>query len=81
MNGARLAERRKKQRFWDEHLCRWKESGLSQSAYCREHGRNLHRYIYWKQPLLPEKWAPSASPVKRNPSPGSTGAREDSFLT
>ena len=59
MNEARLAERRKKQRFWDEHLCGWKESGLSQSAYCREHGLKLHRFLYWKKRLLPEKTAVS----------------------
>lgn len=54
MNEARIAERQEKQRYWDDHLSRWKESGLSQSAYCREHELNLHRFIYWKKRRFPE---------------------------
>lgn len=54
MNEARIAERQEKQRYWDEHLSRWKESGLSQSAYCREHQLNLHRFIYWKKRRSPK---------------------------
>jgi hypothetical protein len=54
MNEARIAERQEKQQYWDEHLSRWNESGLSQSAYCREHQLNLHRFIYWKKRRFPE---------------------------
>lgn len=49
MDETRIAERQEKQRYWGEHLSKWKESGLSQSAYCREHQLNLHRFIYWKE--------------------------------
>ena len=62
MNEARIAERREKQRYWDEHLSKWKESGLSQSAYCREHELNLHRFNYWKRRLSPK--SPSVSLVE-----------------
>ena len=62
MNEARLAERQEKQRFWGGHLSQWKESGLSQSAYCREHQLNLHRFVYWKQRLARQK--PSVSLVE-----------------
>lgn len=62
MNEARRAERQEKQRFWGGHLSRWKESGLSQSAYCREHQLNLHRFVYWKKRLAPQK--PSVSLVE-----------------
>jgi transposase len=54
MDEARVAERQEKQRYWGGHLSKWKESGLSQSAYCREHQLNLHRFIYWKKRQSPE---------------------------
>jgi len=73
MNSARLAEGQEKQRYWNEHLCKWKESGLSQSAYCREHELNLYRFIYWKKRLFPER-----TPVSMVELPVS--ARDSSFL-
>ena len=37
-----------KRRIWRSHLERWKQSGLSQVAYCRERGLKPHRFTYWK---------------------------------
>jgi transposase-like protein len=36
---------------WRRHFEAWKESGLNQSAYCREHGVGLHRFRYWRSKL------------------------------
>ena len=55
MNEVRVAERQEKQRFWGGHLSQWKESGLTQSAYCRDHQLNLHRFVYWKKRLAPQR--------------------------
>ena len=35
-----------KRRFWRQHIDQWKGSGLTQTAYCRQHGLKLHCFIY-----------------------------------
>ena len=39
---------------WEEHLQDWQNSTQSQSAYCREHGLNYHRFTYWRRKLMPK---------------------------
>ena len=39
---------------WSRHLRDWQNSTLSQSAYCREHGLNYHRFTYWRRKLMPK---------------------------
>ncbi|HHJ18830.1 MAG TPA: IS66 family insertion sequence hypothetical protein [Gammaproteobacteria bacterium] len=39
---------------WEEHLQDWQQSNQSQSAYCREHGLNYHRFTYWRRKLMPK---------------------------
>jgi hypothetical protein len=51
METTRSAEREAKRRFWEEHLGKWKSSGISQSEYCRLNDLALHRFIYWKKRL------------------------------
>ncbi len=36
---------------WAEHLDAWRASGLSQNAYCRQHGLRPNRLSYWKRKL------------------------------
>lgn len=38
----------RKRRRWKAHIESWQNSGLSQTAYCREQGLKLHQFIYWK---------------------------------
>jgi hypothetical protein len=42
--------------YWSDHLVMQKKSGLSMTAYCREHQLNYDRFYYWvrkeKQPGL-----------------------------
>ena len=38
-----------KRRFWSQHIERWKHSGLTQTAYCRQHELKLHRFVYWRK--------------------------------
>jgi hypothetical protein len=40
-----------KERFWQEHIQRWRESGSSQIDYCREHGLKETAFTYWKGKL------------------------------
>jgi hypothetical protein len=36
---------------WHRHFDGWRESGLSQSAYCREQNISFHRFRYWRSKL------------------------------
>jgi len=45
---SRQEKSEKLRRFWQPHLDRWAESGLSQSEYCRRHDLSRHRFSYWK---------------------------------
>lgn len=37
--------------FWKPHLDGWRDSGLSQAAYCRQHGLSLKCFAYWRRNL------------------------------
>lgn len=34
--------------FWQGHVARWRASGQSQAAYCREQQLSVHRLRHWK---------------------------------
>ena len=38
--------------FWETHINAWKETNLSQAAYCLEHELQIHRFGYWKRKLI-----------------------------
>ena len=38
--------------FWENHINAWKETSLSQAAYCHEHELQIHRFGYWKRKLI-----------------------------
>lgn len=38
--------------FWESHINAWKETSLSQAAYCHEHELQIHRFGYWKRKLI-----------------------------
>lgn len=40
------------QRFWQQHITQWQESGLSQADYCRQQALHAHQFSYWKCKLL-----------------------------
>lgn len=46
---SKTVEDRKRKLFWERHLEKWDESGLSQAEYCRSHDLKAHRFIYWRQ--------------------------------
>jgi len=33
--------------FWQSHLDRWRQSGLSQAQYCRQNDLVYHQMVYW----------------------------------
>jgi hypothetical protein len=42
---------KQKQALWRARIDEWRESGLSQSRYCRERGISLATFGYWKRRL------------------------------
>jgi hypothetical protein len=36
-----------KRKFWEEHILFWRESGLSQRAYCKRHDIKSSQWFYW----------------------------------
>ena len=46
-----------KERFWQEHIQGWRESGISQVDYCREHGLKETAFTYWKVKLTQDRSA------------------------
>ena len=49
--------------FWPEHVSKWRDSGLSQADYCRQHGLCQNNFSYHKLKsstgLMPTKGEPS----------------------
>ena len=39
---------RKKAEYWNDHITKWKESGLKQVDYCRANNLSRQRFTYWK---------------------------------
>ena len=37
--------------FWHEHVTTWQASGLTQKAYCDEHGLRYSAFGYWVRKL------------------------------
>jgi len=58
-----------KQDIWAKHIKAWKVSGLSKSAYCRQHEIALHNLHYWEKRLasnLEPKLIPVITPARAN---------------
>lgn len=36
---------------WKQHLQSWRDSGLSQSAWCRQHNIKPNQFWYWRNKL------------------------------
>lgn len=53
---------------WQQHITAQQVSGLTQAAYCREHGVDAKYFSLWKSKLAkPEAIAPSATPQLAKP--------------
>jgi len=49
MKKSRAIECEEKRVYWEEMLCRWEASGLTQIEFCRKNDLNRHRFNYWKR--------------------------------
>ena len=53
---------------WSEHLNTWSSSGLTQVAYCREHGLRPNQFTYWKRKLTAPDADEMPTPCTNTPS-------------
>ena len=58
-----------KREQWSAHLAQWCDSGLSQTAYCREHGLSLSCFGYWRRRLRAAAGAGRVLPIVLAASP------------
>ena len=52
-----------RERKWREHLAAWKNSGLSQAAYCRQQGLMQSDFSWWKREITCRDQRVSAAPA------------------
>lgn len=57
------ADCEERSRRWTEWVSKWNGSGLSQAAFCREHGLNGNTFNYWKLRVL--KQSPGTKRFRR----------------
>ena len=59
--------------FWRRHLVAWRDSGLSQAAYCRPQDMSLSSFGYWRGKLgaVPSSPPPALLPIVVSPVPTS----------
>jgi hypothetical protein len=53
-----------KQRYWNQHLNRWRSDGSSQIEYCRKNNISRFQFQYWKRRLQPSEKSPSFIEVR-----------------
>ena len=53
---------------WQSHITAQQSSGLTQAAYCREHGLNAKYLSLWKRKLRPTADSPALIPVIVKPA-------------
>ena len=46
---SRVEENKRKRSCWKKRIEHWRQSGLSQAEYCRQHHLKDHQLTYWKR--------------------------------
>ena len=57
--------------FWRRHLAAWRDSGLSQAAYCRRQDISLSSFGYWRGKRDAVPASPALLPLVVSPVPSS----------
>ena len=40
--------------YWQGHLRRWEQAGITQAEYCRQHGLSVAAFRWWRRKFLRE---------------------------
>ena len=61
-----------RRRQWEARIARWRASGVSMAAYCRQHGLSYAAFVWWRRRL---EQAITSSPLTLIPvaTPRSSG--------
>lgn len=55
MSDESLTIKKEEQRaYWTMHIQRWKESNMTQEAYCTQAGVSYGSFVHWKSALFPK---------------------------
>ena len=54
-----MASREQRSRQWEKRIARWRVSGLSMAACCREHEVNYAQLVWWRRHLQRDPASPS----------------------
>ncbi len=65
---SRTAQLEQKRTCWKQHIESWRSSGLTQTAYCQQHGLKPHQFAYWKKRFVQTDNGITFVPVKINGS-------------
>ncbi len=49
---SRAEQLERKRTYWKHHIESWRETGLSQTEYCRQNNLKHHQLVYWKKRFL-----------------------------
>ena len=69
---SRAEQLEDKRRYWKQQIEHWKESGLTQTEFCRLHNLIIHQLTYWKKrfhskqeqvSLVELQWNPALQPT------------------
>ena len=60
---------------WKGHLAAWRSSGLTQVAYCKQHGLSLAGFGYWRRTLGNAAVSSALVPIVI----GEAGARDEAI--
>ena len=61
---SRAEQIEQKRSYWKQHIDSWKETGLTQVEYCRQHNLKHHQLVYWKKRFLKTETDVSFVPLK-----------------
>lgn len=55
-----------RRQFWKEHIERWQQDSLSQTAYCHQFNLKPHQFTYWKKRLAQADRSVTFIPLQRS---------------
>ncbi len=70
-----------KQCFWQNHIQGWRERGINQADYCREHELKETAFTYWKGKLTQESAAIFNTSAVSDASSASSSAASSSSIS
>lgn len=50
----KAAQRKQLQQLWQQRINDWKQSGLNQTQWCKQHQLKVHQLSYWQRKLSNE---------------------------